>query len=350
MIPRIQLPLPCLAPSWPSKLESKENYAETTTFALKPPSYISTFSPFSNPKCKIKNPRVSTSRNPGKKFNIHNRQTTPLTPRYCLAAFTLIELMAATTVLSVVLLMMVGMQDQMSKAWSNANRRTDATREARAALSLMAADLTCPIFRAPINSSPKDEFAYSLSNKALPFVYSINGTGSGLSISNIQSGSSCLFFVMPKKITSTNNSADLALVGYYVGQTNSMNINGFTTTSYNLYRYYETNPAPNLASWFIQPALTNLFSDVPAKSEMLARNVASLQILFYNEGQPIVEGANYINTTKGTTYRGNKLQIALTLFPEEIAQKFTTLENWTDSENIKRNARSFEFRVDCPRD
>jgi uncharacterized protein (TIGR02599 family) len=46
-------------------------------------------------------------------------------------SFTLIELMAASTVLSVVLLMMVGMQDQMSKAWSNANRRTDANREAR---------------------------------------------------------------------------------------------------------------------------------------------------------------------------------------------------------------------------
>ena len=349
MIPRIQLPLPCLAPSWPSKLESKENYAETTTFALKPPSYIPTFSPFSNPKCKIKNPRVSTSRNPGKKFNIHNRQTTPLTPRYCLAAFTLIELMAATTVLSVVLLMMVGMQDQMSKAWSNANRRTDATREARAALSLMAADLTCPIFRAPTNSSRKDEFAYSLTNKGLPFVYSSNGTGSGLTIPNIQSGSSCLFFVAPRK-TSGTGSSDLALVGYFVMQTNGTNINGFTTTSYNLYRYYVTNPAANLASWFATPTIENLFANIPANSEMLARNVASLQILFYNEGQPIVEGANYINTTKGTTYRGNKLQIALTLFPEEIAQKFTTLENWTDSENIKRYARSFEFRVDCPRD
>jgi len=263
--------------------------------------------------------------------------------------FTLIELMAATTVLSVILLMMVGMQDQMSKAWSNSNRRTDATREARAAVSLMAADLTCPIFRAPINSSPKDEFAYSLSNKALPFVYSSNGTGSGLTITNIQSGSSCLFFVAPKK-TSGTNSSDLALIGYFVGETNGTNINGFRTTSYNLYRYYVTNSAPPLASWFTTPTIANLFSNVPANSEMLARNVANLQILFYNEGQPIVEGANYTNNTSGTTYRGNKLQIALTLYPEEIAQKFTSLQNWTNSENIKRYARSFEFRVDCPRD
>jgi len=263
--------------------------------------------------------------------------------------FTLIELMAATTVLSIILLMMVGMQDQMSKAWSNSNRRTDATREARAAVSLMAADLTCPIFRAPTNSSPKDQFADSLINKGLPFVYSSNGTGSGLTITNIQSGSSCLFFVAPKK-TSGANSSDLALIGYFVGETNGTNINGFPTTSYNLYRYYVTNSAPPLASWFSNQTITNLFSNVATNSEMLARNVANLQILFYNEGNPIREGANYTNNTSGTTYRGNKLQIALTLYPEEIAQKFTSLQNWTNSENIKRYARSFEFRVDCPRD
>ena len=62
-------------------------------------------------------------------------------------SFTLIELMAASTVLSIVLLMMVGMQDQMSRAWSNANRRTDATREASAACRLMAQDLSCLVFR-----------------------------------------------------------------------------------------------------------------------------------------------------------------------------------------------------------
>jgi Tfp pilus assembly protein PilW len=275
--------------------------------------------------------------------------TAGLTNGYCIAAFTLIELMAATTVLSIILLMMVGMQDQMSKAWSNSNRRTDATREARAAASLMSADLTCPIFRAPTNSSSKDEFAYSVLNKSLPFVYSSNGTGSGLTITNIQPGSSCLFFVAPKK-TSGTNSSDLALVGYFVGETNGININGFRTTSYNLYRYYVPNPAANLASWFATPTIGNLFAGVTTNSEMLARNVANLQILFYNEGQPIVQGANYTNNTSGTTYRGNKLQIALTLYPEEIAQKFTSLQNWTNSENIKRYARSFEFRVDCPRD
>jgi hypothetical protein len=259
--------------------------------------------------------------------------------------------MAATTVLSVILLMMVGMQDQMSKAWSNANRRTDATREARAAISLMAADLTCPIFRQQTNSSPKDEFAYSLTNKGLPFVYSSNGTGSGLTITNIQSGSSCLFFVAPKKITSTNNSSDLALVGYYVGQKSSTNINGFYTTTYNLYRYYVTDPSAQLSAWFASTNAGSLFSTIGTNSEILARNVANLKILFYNENAPMVNGINYTNTTsKGTNYRANKMQVSLTFYPDDVAQRFTSQTNWTNSENIRRYARSFEFRVDCPRD
>jgi len=268
------------------------------------------------------------------------------------AAFTLIELMAATTVLSVILLMMVGMQDQMSKAWSNANRRTDATREARAAVSLMAADLTCPIFRAPTNSSSKDEFADSVTYKPLPFVYSKDGQNSGLTIPNIQPGSSCLFFVTPKK-TSAANSSDLALVGYYVGQTNTTNINGFNTTNLNLYRYYVTNPSTQLSAWFATPNIGSLFSDIGINSEILARNVANLKILFYNEPTKVVEGINYTNSTSGGTnqiYKANKMQVSLTLYPDDVAQKFNSQQNWTNSENIKRYARSFEFRVDCPRD
>ena len=326
MIPRIQPPHPCSAPSKSAGFGSKQNYAKPTTFALKLPSHFQTL------RSSARFAETERSR----------------------AAFTLIELMAATTVLSVILLMMVGMQDQMSKAWANANRRTDATREARSAAILMAADLTCPIFRSPTNKSKKDQFADSLIYKGLPFVYSSNGTGSGLSISNIQSGSSCLFFVTPKKITSTNNPSDLALVGYYVGQTNSPNIYGFKTTNLNLYRYYVPNPSTQLSTWFANPtsaSLNSLFTAIEANSEILARNVANLQILFYNEGTNPVEGMNYTNTTgAGTTYRGNKIQVSLTLYPEDAAQKFTSLASWTDPNNITKFSRSFEFRVDCWRD
>jgi type II secretory pathway component PulJ len=273
------------------------------------------------------------------------------TPRHLLPAFTLIEIMAATTVLSVILLMMVGMQDQMSKAWSNANRRTDATREARSAAILMAADLSSVIFRKPTNTSKKTMFADSSSNKGIPFVYSSNGTATNLTISNIQPGSSYLFFIAPKK-TSESDSSDLALVGYYVGQTNSTNINGFNTTNLNLYRYYVTNSSAQLSAWFANTSsAASLFTGIETNSEILARNVAKLQILIYNEGFNMLEGINYTNTASvGNIYKGNKMQVSLTLYPEDAAQKLTSLASWTNSTNLNKFSRSFEFRVDCPRD
>lgn len=272
-----------------------------------------------------------------------------------LPAFTLIELMAATTVLSVILLMMVGMQDQMSKAWSNANRRTDATREARAAVSLMSADLSFPIFRGPTNytSHSHDELAYSVTNKPLPFLYSSNGANLGISIADLQSGSSCLFFVATQRPRSTSSS-DLGLIGYYVAKDTATNGNGFLVTSYNLHRYYRpaSIASGDLQNWFTTGTIAYLFPNVsPQTDDILARNVANLRILFYNENAPMVDGINYTNTTSmGTIYKANKMQVSLTLYPDDVAQRFTSQTNWTNSENIKRYARSFEFRVDCPRD
>jgi len=127
-------PHPCIAPPSSSKLRAKQVHATSA----KPDR----FSAFSFLKFRI--PRVSASRNRGAHSAFPNKipPFRPLRPWREQSAFTLIELMAATTVLSIILLMMVGMQDQMSKAWSNSNRRTDATREARAACLLMSRDLS----------------------------------------------------------------------------------------------------------------------------------------------------------------------------------------------------------------
>jgi hypothetical protein len=133
--------------------------------------------------------------------------------------------------------MMVGMQDQMAKAWSNSNRRTDATREARAAVQKISSDLSGLLTRQTTNM---DGYVGSIAvtNMGLPFVYSSNGVNSsGLTLpSGIQPGASFLFGVCTKK-PRVPTDLDLMIFGYYIGQTNTTNINGFTTTNYNLYRY-----------------------------------------------------------------------------------------------------------------
>ena len=268
-------------------------------------------------------------------------------------AFTLIELMAATTVLSVILLMMVGMQDQMSKAWGNANRRTDATREARAAALLMQADLAGLTFRGNTRNSGYDAFPILLlTSNGIPFVY-CNGTNSdpsGLVVPNRQSNSAYLFGLSTQKSRGTSGQ-DIALVGYYIASSSNTNVNGFVTTNFNLYRHYvpASNALSNLSAWFGSRSVNSLFRP-STNDEILARNCCNLRITFF--GDPtggVTNGLNFTSIiSKSDPYRGNKVQVEWSNYPEDNAQKIT-LKDWGSSNNIQRYARSFEFRADLPR-
>jgi hypothetical protein len=270
-------------------------------------------------------------------------------------SFTLIELMAATTVLSVVLLMMVGMQDQMSKAWSNANRRTDTSREARAACQLMAKDFSCLALRGT-NVTRTAMRGPAVTNSPVSFYY-FSGTGnvvgSALSMpTTLAPNTSYLFGVIPRAPRSSKES-DFALIGYYVAWDTNVNINGFRVTNYNLHRYYKISNAetiPAFTKWIGNQQADSLFPSVSTNDEILARNVCNLQIKVFgstnypNGLSPVV---NYGSSFKNGIYQGNKMHFELTFYPEDIAQKLSPLSAWTNADNLQRHARSYEFRVDC---
>ena len=278
------------------------------------------------------------------------------------AAFTLIELMAATTVLSVILLMMVGMQDQMSKAWSNSNRRTDATREARAACRLMAQDLSGLVVRRTNNdNATPDSIPAALLTNGVPFLYSSNGLGPAggadlIPLGDSQSSASYFFGISSRKASGTN-SGDLAIVGYYIASATTTNVNGFTSTTYNLYRHYlpASNAVDNLNVWFSSTTKDagDLFN--PTNAEILARNTCNLRITFYNKRDTdgkyaVTNGLNYSCESSGTAtyFSGNKIQVEISVYPEDSAQRIPYTD-WEKSENIRKFARSYEFRVDVPR-
>ena len=287
---------------------------------------------------------------------VHVRSTieSPLIPFFRIrlaTAFTLIELMAATTVLSVILLMMVGMQDQMSKAWSNANRRTDATREARAACLLMAQDLSTFAMRGK-SFGQYDSFPTKLTTAPVPFYY-FNGSGG---IAPGGATGCAQFFGLIPQASKSNNTADIALVGYYISPATNTNVNGFVTTSYNLFRYYipPSNAASGIATWLSSPNGTAaaLFTNIPANSEILARNACNLQIKVYGSTTALVTNglnfSNVVSTSSKDFYRGNKMGIELSFYPEDSAQKITN-SAWMNATNIQKYARSFEFKIDCPK-
>jgi prepilin-type N-terminal cleavage/methylation domain-containing protein len=277
------------------------------------------------------------------------------------AAFTLIELMAATTVLSIILLMMVGMQDQMSKAWSNSNRRTDATREARAACRLMAQDLSCLVFRRIINDTA-DSIPAALLTQGVPFLYSSNGLGPTggadlIALNNSQSSASYLFGLSARK-PSGSGPEDLGIFGYYIASQLTTNVSGFVTTNYNLYRHYvpASNAVNNLNAWFSSTTKNaeDLFN--PTNAEILARNTCNLRITFFNRRDAdgryaVTNGLNYSCESGGTAtyFSGNKIQVEISVYPEDFAQKIPYTD-WAKSENIRKFARSYEFRVDMPRE
>ena len=290
--------------------------------------------------------------------HVRSKIESPLIPLFrsrLATAFTLIELMAATTVLSVILLMMVGMQDQMSKAWSNANRRTDATREARAACLLMAQDLSTFAMRGK-NFGQYDSFPTNLTNAPIPFYY-FNGSN-GIAPGGV-AGCAQFFGLIPQA-SKGNNPADIALVGYYIALATNTNVNGFPTTSYNLFRYYvaPSNAITQITNWVKTPSTdpTQLFSNsvfIQSNSEILARNACNLQITVYGSTSAgsglIVNGLNYSNNGSSSGfYRGNKLGIELSFYPEDSAQKITN-SAWLNTANIQKYARSFEFKIDCPK-
>jgi type II secretory pathway pseudopilin PulG len=275
-------------------------------------------------------------------------------------SFTLIELMAASTVMSIVLLLLLGIQDQMSRAWSNANKKTSATREARAALRLMAADLGAIYFKTNMSTIG---YAYNPMSNTVPLVVFADGavTTAGISIPNAQAqpsgASKAIFALVRRPSVGTNGSFDeIAAVGYYVGSNTTTDINGFRTTSYNLYRFYR--PASNLVSNLIVFNGTNVSSlFTPSLSdEILARNACNLQLTFYGPTAGTMNGLITVvpegPTGTSSFYSGNKLQIELTVYPDEVVSSGvlgTTLMNWGLSKYVQKYGRTFEIRQDILR-
>lgn len=258
-------------------------------------------------------------------------------------SFSLVEMMAATVVLSSVLLLMVGMQDQMSRAWNNANRRTETGREARAALRMMASDLSAMRTRRPTSGPVVNQPALSATSGPIPFYYYSPGgrraTTPSLVIPNYLSNTAMIFGAVARA------NGELNLVGYYVARRPMTNLNGLVQTNAHLFRYRRDAAATLLALSNFFAATNNaatLFADVnPANDEILAYNTASLSILAL--GNAVVSnGLNF--TLPEVANQGSRFHVTLHLLPEELAQRLAPAD-WSSSNTLAKFSRSYEFRL-----
>jgi len=379
---------PCIAPPSSSKLRAKQDHATSAKVATN--NHFLSLKSSQNQISNIQNQKSFPSRpasaprtlvgalrplratarpgNAGREQSVLQSPITnlPFRPLREISGFTLIELMAATTVLSVVLLMMVGMQDQMSKAWANANRRTESTREARAGLRMLTEDFTHYYIRSDLSKGYWSRANYNPITDKIPIVYFSDASSAvgKLTISNAQPKSQALFFLSQRRPGTNKESDQLTAVGYYIAWETNMSISGFTSTSYNLYRYVNTNTVSALRNFTNATDVTPLFPKVgvgatfKTNNEILARNAVNLRIYFYptssvnstvNSGGLIYGIREPTNQTQ--TYSGNRCVFEVTTYPDSIANSLLqgNLTSWTSSNNIKRYGRTFEVTMDLER-
>ena len=278
-------------------------------------------------------------------------------------SFTLIELMCASTLLSVILLMMVGMQDQMSKAWKNSNRRMDATREARAALRMMSSDLGNLFFRTNTDGST---MAYNPSESPVPMAI-LNDAARKLTLpnmNNVQQGSVALFALVQRQPAVPNPNAlfdEFSAVGYYIGSGTNVNVNGVSQTTYNLYRYFRTgtNLTPALIAYLQAKNATSSVAGIfqpSANDEILARNACNLQVTVYPTSSAVPANGLMFSVIEGlgntTLYHGNKYQFELTTYPDDVVVSgvLGDLSQWSSKANVQKYGRTFEGRKNLERD
>ena len=292
---------------------------------------------------------------PSSTFSPSTSRFPPFTPRASRgSAFTLIELMVAATLTTLLLLGMTGIFDQSMKAWRISSRRADAEREVRAALSLIERDLAGLV----VNSNLP--ISYNLSR--LGNQINVGAGGFQVQVANHPpktgpqgqdwSNASVVLFFASAMAPSPDGRilGDLAGVGYFITwDPNSNQGRG----AWNLYRRFQkpedllqgrlqrtATPVPNNAPYF-----TNSLPE----PELVAANVFNFWAQLVDitaTGSPsnIVSWNSLQNGTNVIT-RPKYVQLELTAYGNDQARGFTNRAAWIDTNNIAKYGRTFIWRV-----
>jgi type II secretory pathway pseudopilin PulG len=269
-------------------------------------------------------------------------------------SFTLIELMVAAAITTLLLLGMTGIFDQAMKAWRLSARRADAEREVRATLSQVKRDLSCIV----VNSNLPIALNQSRINGTF-----INVASSGsfqLQVANHPpktgpqgqdwSNASVVLFFATTGGSGSGNTGDLSGVGYYVTwDTNSNQGRG----AWNLYRRYQRpiDLLAGLQAKIASPSIGPYHINTLSEPELVGANVfnfwAQLVTVNTNGGGSASNMVAYSSLQAGTNVnvRPKYVQLELTAYGSEQVRGFQKMD-WFNTNNIAKFGRSFIWRVD----
>ena len=249
-------------------------------------------------------------------------------------AFSLLELLVAISVLSILLVILLNIVQGATNLWRTSENKVEAYREARAALQVMSSDLR--------NILPSTNFAFFRTN--------ISGYPSATNLA----------FLTTLPISSQNPASlsDVCTVGYFLAYSNKSPVS--TTSgrqSYNLYRYFvESNKTfAKLTDSSGPTDVLDFVSDPDSPPEILARNVVS-----FNATYSVTNSSGNFTTwtTQNATYpMPNLVEITITAVNNECTMrfsarnassewdKFSQPDNDIDLADYRKNTKTFTTRI-----
>ncbi len=225
------------------------------------------------------------------------------------SAFSLIELLVAMAVLSLLVVMMLGLVDSATKLWRDSENRVDAYREARAALGIMSRDLRNVLATTNTN--------FFLLNEDGAFAKAPLGAET-----NTNSASAAFFLTaLPVNAQEDGkNKSDICEVGYFLG---FERLTGAENRTLNLYRFFVSSD-----DTFARLGGGSNFAGVPlagARSELLARNIREFKVTPYafsnNAYVPFVPSTNKAMP--------DLVELTVTAVNQDAAKRFTSKTDWT---------------------
>lgn len=232
-------------------------------------------------------------------------------------SFTLVELLAAMTVLSLLMVALVGMFDQAMRGWLNAQRGIDGRREARAAIQMVQRDLGGLVIRP------------------------------GRGIFNETTGkNSEIYFLsaLPPAAQMTNTGGDICGVGYFVEWDPSLNegrgsrvLRRYQQEAAQQYNFLLSAPTSN-------PTRTQLFpaSGAGITVETMAQDISHFRVEIYQW----TNNSNFQATGgEDGVRRPAYLMVELAAYDPRTVRSFQSQNDWDNTNNVKKYARTYLWRV-----
>jgi prepilin-type N-terminal cleavage/methylation domain-containing protein len=249
---------------------------------------------------------------------LRRRGSSPQEGRLRCCAFTLIEMLVSMVVLVLLVVAVISLTESSIDLWRDNEGRTDACREARAALTVMSRDLG----------------------------NAVTGTNLSLMKFNLQSGAagtnygSNVFFLasLPRSAQEAGSKSDLCEVGFFLALDRTA---ASTNRTLNLYRYFRSSN--QTFSNLISGSLFIGVENGAAAEELLARNVIGMKIT------PVSSSAGawipFVPTEEAPL--PEIIEIMLVTVGHAVAGKLEDLDRWRDTNFLlmRQAVQSFTTRV-----